>query len=336
MPSLTLLRPTVLNGVIAEIEPPQELVGLSLMETESHPFPTVLYDVTRGSRTVAKPNVPNSEAHIVPKLKTDQLAAGYSYVREKKVFEPTTMYWLRREGTLATKKGEEAVMRELQDLDRRLRFYQEWTIWRGLFTGRLQINEPDVKVNVDYGMADSHRPVLAGNQAWDYTDGDGKYVAPIRQHVNAWKKLVSRDGAATITDAYMNSDTRDIFMRNVLFEGGANSILSDRQKESLYSEGFVDGLLGLKWNVYDLAFDDGTGTHVPYIPDGYVALLAKTNRPWVMLEGPAADFAAPADHTGKFSKTWQEQDPSARQALLECNFFPALYRPDQVVYAKVY
>jgi hypothetical protein len=39
---------------------------------------------------VAKPNVPNSEAHIVPRLGRSQEAASVIYLREKKVFDPTT------------------------------------------------------------------------------------------------------------------------------------------------------------------------------------------------------------------------------------------------------
>ena len=335
MADLSILRPAVLNGIIEEMPAPSELLGLSLMRTEPNPFPTVLYDTVRGSRTIAKPNVPNSEAHIVPQLGSGQVTAGYMYVREKKVFNPTTMYWLRRTGTLAQKRGEEAVQREMEDLDRRVRFFQEYCIWRGMFTGSLVVNEADVKVNVDYQLAGTHKPVLSGTDAWNYVDGSGNYTAPIRRHVQAWKKLVSRDGAATITNAVMNSTTLEIMMRNNLYTT-ASGIMSDRQKDTLYNSGFVDGLLGISWREYDLSYDDGTGNAVPFIPDGYVVLYSGANDPFVMLDGPTADFSAPQDHTGRFAKTWQEQDPSARQALIEHNFFPALFRPDQVVYAKVF
>lgn len=335
MPDLAILRPQVLNGVIEAIPPPGELLGLSLFPSEPNPFPTVKYDTKRGSRSIARPNVPNSEAHIVPQLTIGQIVAGYMYVREKKVFNPTTMYWLRAAGTLAQKRGEAAVQEEIEDLDRRVRFFQEYCIWRGVFTGNLVINEADVHVNVDYKIAGTHKPVLTSTDAWNYVDGNGVYTAPIRQHVNAWKRLVSRDGSATLTDAVMNSTTMEYMMRNKLYNSDAG-LLSDRQRESLYNSNFVDGLLGLRWTTYDLSYDDGNGTAQPYIPDGYVVLYTKANDAFKMMEGPTADFSAPPNHTGRFAKTWQNEDPSARQALIECNFFPALYRPDQVIYAKVY
>lgn len=336
MPEISLLRPTILNGVIETMTAPQELLGLRLMPRVPHPFPTVEYDTIRGSRNLAKPNVPNSEAHIVPKLGIGHLTAGYFYVREKKVFEPTTLYWLRAAGTLATKQAEAAVMRETTDLSARVDRFMEYCIWRGMFTGGLTINEPDVKATVDYQIATTHKPVLATTDKWDYVDaaqGPGdKYTAPIREQVNAWRRMVSRDAQANLTNAYLNAYTADIMMRNRIFHGIE---LSDRQKDAFLLTNMIPGLWGIDWNVYDLGYEAG-GSFVPFIPDGYIVFVAPEGRPFEMLEGPCADFAAGQDATGRFAKTWQEEDPSARQILIEQNFFPALYKPDNVVYAKVF
>lgn len=335
MPEISLLKPTVLNGVIETLQAPQELQGIRLLPRVPHPFPTVEYDTIRGSRLMATPNVPNAEAHVVPKLGVGHVTAGYLYVREKKVFEPTTMYWLRREGTLATKRAEAAVIREVQDLSDRVDRFMEYCVWRGMFTGVLVINEVDVKVNVDFGIAGSHKPVLATTDKWDATsviNGETVYSAPIRDQINAWKRLVSRDGMANLTTAYMNAFTSDIMMRNYVFRG---NLISDRQKDEFLRTNTIPGLWGIDWNIYDLAYD-ASGVITPFIPDGYVALFAPEGRPFEMLEGPSADFGAGPDSTGRFTKTWQEEDPSARQALIEQNFFPCLYKPDQVVYAKVF
>lgn len=338
MPEISLLKPTVLNGVIETLTAPQELRGIRLLPKEPHPFPTVLYDTVRGSRLLATPNVPNAEAHIAPKLGVGQVSAGYLYVREKKVFDPTTMYWLRREGTLATKRAEAAVTREVQDLSDRVDRFMEYCIWRGMFTGRLVINEADVKVDVNFGIAATHKPVLATVDKWDYTQGTDPttgrpyYSAPIREQVNAWKRLVSRDGMANVTEAWMNAYTADIMMRNTVFTG--NNI-SDRQKDAFQNTNTIPGLWGINWNVYDLAYESG-GQVIPFIPDGVIVFVAPEGRPFEMLEGPSADFGAPPESTGRFTKTWQEEDPSARQALIEQNFFPALFKPDQIIYAKVF
>jgi hypothetical protein len=326
----------VLNGVIEELEPPGELLGLSIVPVTDNPFTTVTYDVIRGSRLLAKPNIPNAEAHIVPKQGIGQLKAGYFYCREKKVFEPTTTYWLRREGTLATKRAEEHVTRELQDLVDRVERFKEFCIWRGMFTGSITIDEPDVKANVDYQIDASHRPVLAAGEQWDFTEtiaGLLEYTAPIREQINAWKRLTSRDGQAVISDAYANNLTLDVLMRNMAFKG---DLISDRQKDALQKENRIPGLWGITWHEYDLGYDATIRTFAPFIEDGIVVFVANQGRPFEMLSGPCADFDAGPDRTGRFSKTWIEPDPSARQGLVEENFFPALYRPDNLVIARVF
>lgn len=278
----------------------------------------------------------------MPKLGVGQLTAGYFYCREKKVFEPTTTYWLRREGTLASKRAEEHVTRELQDLVDRVERFKEYCIWRGMFTGFINIDEPDVKAQVDYGIAATHRPVLAAGEKWDYTetiDGILTYTAPVREQINAFKRLTTRDGQAQITDAYANNFTLDVLMRNMAFSG---NLISDRQKDALQKENRIPGLWGITWHEYDLGYeiedsiDPVLNTFAPYIPDGVVVFVAPAGRPFEMLSGPCADFDAGPDRTGRFSKTWIEPDPSARQGLVEENFFPALYRPDNIVVARVF
>jgi hypothetical protein len=101
VPQISLLEPTVLRGVIEKFTAPETLTMLGRVPQTPWPFPSVTWDVIKGSRMVAKPNVPNSEAHIVPRLGRSQAAAAFVYLREKKVFEPTTLHWLRTPGELA-------------------------------------------------------------------------------------------------------------------------------------------------------------------------------------------------------------------------------------------
>lgn len=336
MPEISLLKPTVLNGVIEHLTGPQDLQGIKVLPVQPNPWPTVKYDTIRGSRLMAKPNVPNSEAHIVPKLGVGQMTAGYFYVREKKVFEPTTIYWLRQPGTLAARRAEEAVLRELQDLVDRVERYKEFTIWRGMFTGLIDINEPDVKATVNFQISSSHKIVLAGAEKWNTINGNGGgagvYDAPIKQHVAGWKRLVSRDALARLTDVWLNSQTLEMMMRNRIFE---QEYISDRQKDALQTNHWIPGLWGLNWHEYDLHYDTGSAV-VPFIPDGELIAYASDGRPFEMHSGPTADFGAPVGSTGRFTKTWQEEDPSARQGLLEEQFFPCLYKPDQIIHARVF
>src|SRR6187431_2819576 len=109
---------------------------LSRIPQTPHPFPTVQWEVIRGSRAIARPNVPNSEAHIVPRLGRSQESASFVYLREKKVFQPTTLHWLRQAARnlndLDKTKAEQAVLREINDLNTRFDNFAEYTLWRAL------------------------------------------------------------------------------------------------------------------------------------------------------------------------------------------------------------
>ncbi len=119
MPDISLLQPQVLRGVVEKLTAPESMILLNRVPKQPWPFPAVTWDVVSGSRTIASPNVPNSEAQIVSRLTRSQKSASFVYTREKKVFEPTTLHWLREPGQLAKVNAEAAVLREVQDLDNR-------------------------------------------------------------------------------------------------------------------------------------------------------------------------------------------------------------------------
>jgi len=87
--------------VVEKFTAPESLILLNSVPKSPWPFPSAQWDVITGSRMVAKPNVPNSEAHIVPRLGRSQESAAFVYLREKKVFEPTTLHWLRTPGAVS-------------------------------------------------------------------------------------------------------------------------------------------------------------------------------------------------------------------------------------------
>ncbi len=186
MPDISLLEPMVLRGLVEKFTAPESLIMLGRLPTTPWPFPSVTWDIIQGSRMVSRPNVPNSEAHIGPRLGRSQASAAFVYVREKKVFEPTTLHWLRTPGQIATTNAERAVLREVRDLNQRLDNFQEWCIWQAL-TGTLVLDYPDVQATVDYQLPASHKP--SPGTGWD-TATPQQIVADIR----AWKRLVSRDG----------------------------------------------------------------------------------------------------------------------------------------------
>lgn len=344
MPEISLLQPTVLRGVVERFTADENLYLLSRAPRTSHPFPTAQWDVIRGSRAIARPNVPNSEAHIVPRLGRSQEAAAFVYLREKKVFEPTTLYWLREPGSLAKVNAEKAVARELADLNTRLDNFAEYSLWQAL-QGRLTYDYQDVQADIDYKFLPSHKPT-AGT-AWATAT-----PKQIMGDVRAWKRLVARDGRVAAKEAFTSevtiSSIFDAFANNT---GGSATItpaylLSDRMKDQYYTQGTLPGFMGLNWIPQESVFDAAGASYTdnPTDPGAEQKFLADnkiilgdftTNRPYELIEGPTADFEAPRDFTGKFSKSWIEKDPSARQVLIEWNILPVVTRPEQIVVATV-
>lgn len=357
MPDISLLQPLVLRGILERFTTPETLTMLSTIPQTPNPFPTAQWEVVRGARAVAKPNVPNSEAHIVPRLGRSAESAAFVYLREKKVFEPTTLHWLRQAANsisdLATSNAEAAVLREVGDLNTRFDNFAEWMIWQAL-TGTLVFNFPDVQASVDYKFMSSHKPTTTWTTAADP-------ATQIINDVKAWKRLIARDGRVQAQDAYV-TDTTMSFIFGAFAKtgvavtattgspaspGGAvsgNNLMSDRMKDQYYSTGTLPGFLGLNWSIQENVYDatdaaytanpTDPGAETRFVADNAVYLGNYTdNRPVELMIGPSADDEAPDNFTGKFTKTWKDKDPSARQILLEWNLLPVITRPEQLVFA---
>ncbi len=329
MPDISLLNPVVLRGVVEKFTAPESLILLNSVPKTPWPYPTATWDVIRGSRMVAKPNVPNSEAHIVPRLGRSQESAAFVYLREKKVFEPTTLHWLRQPGELAKSNAEAAVMREVGDLNQRFDNFAEYCLWQAL-TGTLTLDYPDVQASVDYKFAASHKPTASTGWA---TATPSQIIGNIR----SWKRLIARDGRVPAKQAYATELTiSKIFDAYSVTTGNAPFLLSDRMKDQYYTTGTLPGFMGLDWTVCESIYETDGGTETLFLEDNKVVIANLTdNRPLELMEGPTADDEAPEAYTGKFAKTWKEKDPSARQYLLEWNLLPVVTRPEQICIATV-
>lgn len=339
MPEIPLLNPVVLRGVVEKFTAPESLPMLSRIPTVPWPYPTATWDVIRGSRTVAKPNVPNSEAHIVPRLGRSQESASFIYLREKKVFEPTTIHWIRTPGQLAARNAEQAVMREVTDLNQRFDNFAEYCVWAAL-SGNLVLDYPDVQADIDYKFLPTHK--AAPTASWA-TATPKQLVGDIRR----WKRLVNRDGQVAAREAWTTEKTISFIFDSFATTGATNfsggTLLSDRMKDQYYTSGILPGFMGLNWQINESVYDASgaaytanptdPGDETLFLPDNAIVLGNLTdNRPMELMIGPTADDDAPEGFTGKFSKTWKEKDPSARQYLLEWIFLPVITRPEQIVH----
>jgi hypothetical protein len=330
VPNIPLLEPLVIREVVQLLPVPETLALSSALPRSANPFPTVTWDIIRGSRTVGKPNVPNAEAHIVPRLGRSQKSASFIYFREKKVFSPTTLHWIRALGqTGSLQNAEDAIMREVTELNTRCDNLVEWACWQAM-SGTLAFTYPDVAGSIDYDFRSTHKPTAG--VAWSSAT-----AMNIVNDIIAWKRLIQRDARVPAKEAW----STEVTMQRIFnaFATGATSsaagLLSDNMKDQFYKTGILPGFMGLDWRTVEGQYDTDTGSTALFLPDGALALTNLTDgRPMELLNGPTADDQAPNGFTGKFTKTWQEEDPSARQILLELNFLPIITKPDQIVYVS--
>lgn len=354
MPDISLLEPMVLRGVVEKFVTPETLTMLSRLDQTPWPYPSATWDVIKGSRMIATPNVPNSEAHVVSRLGRQQEAAAFIYLREKKVFQPTTLRWLREPGQIAALNAEKAVLREINDLNIRFDNFAEWSIWQAL-TGTLSYSYPDVQGTVNYGFPASHlitpttpwAAVTGNNQTLNTVgsaiQGTVTYKSPVQivEDVRSWKRIIQIHGRVPARECFATSTTMAGLMEAwaSAVTGSTVSLpatmLSDRMKDQYYSSGMIDGFMGLTWTQIDQVYENTSGNLTFYVNDGVLYMGNYTDqRPMELLVGPTADDEAPNGFTGKYAKTWKEKDPSARQYLLEWNLLPIITRPEQMLYVS--
>lgn len=336
-PEISLLEPQVLQGVISKMEVKDDLVLLKSAPRESVPFPFVQWEITRGQRRMAAPNVPNAEAYIIPRYASGQQSASLVYLRDKKTFQPTTLHWLKTVGQGQSNRAnaEAAVMRELEDLNNRFDVFWEYSLWQAVqgsltYAAGPGVNGPSagaVTTTVDYGMASSHQVT----PTW----GTGTTIQTIANNFSAWRRLIQVDGQVNARTVYGNSDTLTKIME-LLATSTNEGMLSDRMKDQYFSSGQIDGFLSLDWRPVDAEYTDASGNVVKFIEDDKLIIGNFTDgRPYSLVQGPSADHEAPSGFVGRFTKTFIQPDPSDRTILLEEHALPVVKKPDQFVVADI-
>lgn len=329
MVELPLLRPVEWLAAVEKINPPGDLVLLNRFPKGRSKYPMIAWDVTRATRMVAKPNVPNAEAHVVPRQGRTAEARSWINTREKMTFEPTTSMLLKEIGSDPTllQDAERAILEDIAVLSDRVDNFQEVLLWSAL-SGRIKTSFKDVVVDVDFYFPASHVPTLS--VGWDVATPQ-QIIADIK----AWKKLILRDGKVNANEAYATENTIDYIFNAFarVSDGTAQGLLSDRMRDEYLSTGTFNGFMGLQVNLVKSTYQEDTGRFTDFVPDNafYMGDYV-TGNPVQMMEGPCYDHDAPQGWIGKFSKTWKDPDPSSRQALLDTNFFPVVRRVESLLY----
>lgn len=354
MTELSILNPVVLRSLVQEFTAPESLTWLNRVRKTPVNGTIAEWEILRGARNIAEPNIPNSEANIVDRLGRAIGQASFAYLREKKQFSETTLRWVRdfasNPNDFNKTNAEKQIRREAEDLNTRFDNYAELLLWQAL-KGELTVESTrnGVTAKVDYLMQPSHKPKVSA----DWSNAVPKTIV---SDIRALIDLVETDGSVPAKEAYTSGSVLDMIVDSFAHAGtapsgstqpvnfGGAALMSDRMKDQYYSTGAIDGFMGLNWRRAPARYD-ATGssyTENPTRPQQETKFLADNslvignfdNDTLELQEGWSADSEAPQGHIGKFTKSWVQADPAGRTLLLEWNMLPVLNRPDNVVFVN--
>lgn len=315
-----VLHHKVLTGLVQAFKPPT-LKGKAFFPTNAILSNQAEWDVERSARTLAEFSVVGTSAKTVALTSVEKKTSTLAHIFQKKIIPGAVMAFLREPGTEHQQMGEKKVSKELEQLDIVIENLKEWARWQVLTTGALVINQPDLKVSVDFQMASTHKPT-AGT-AWSNPAAD------ILSNLRAWKKVVSEDCGEVVTKMIVSEDVMGYMLANT----GIKAFMGEQLKTQLLESGYITRLLGMDIEVYDATYKDASGTIQRYLPSNKILMIAGSDFAEEQ-SGPSTDPKS-GFRPGKFSKSWEQEDPPQVMVSVEENVLPVLKKPDNILCASV-
>jgi hypothetical protein len=300
--------------------PTPQFIGAQLFPEKSIISNTAEWDEIHQNRDIASYTNPDAEANIVDRRGVLHKTATVATIREKKNLSGSTMAWLRRPGTENTQYGEEAVRDELAELNNRIERRRELSRWQAL-TGTLTVDEAGTKFTVDYGIAVAHKPTVG--TTWSDVSAD------IITDLNDWKKLIREDSGEEPTTVYLHETVMGHMIRNT----GIQALMGEQLKTQILQNGYITKVLNLTFVVYSAGYVPSGGSFTPFIDEAYI-IMTTGSKFGMELVAPSIDPKS-GFRPGKFSKSYQQEDPAGVTVLVEVNSLPVITKVENIVYAKV-
>jgi hypothetical protein len=348
MSTITELTWSSLTGTVNEIKSPNSFV-LRLLYGNKEPKATESIELSTltGGRVMAPFVKKNGEAVMVGGIGETFATVEPPNIRIKRPMTPSEVMFKRRPGTVIFPQVGEQVSAIQQHIARDAQYmadlitnaeeYLACMTLRGVIT--YTVNDQD-NFTITFPKPSANNVTLS--VFWD--DADPTLPSPELNFLTA-KRLVSDAHGLGVTDAIMGSEASVAFLTLAKKQGGLlenpNTLIgSVTFMEQFRDDGviFLGVYSGIRCWEYARTVDiDGTATAL--IRPKYVEFVAAT---------AAAEtveyFAALADwkalqgrlfQAQRFSKSWEEEDPSVRQLLIASRPLPTPRRPGFVVSMKV-
>src|SRR5882672_2748115 len=212
---IPLLDAVTLTGLVQLIPNGPTLVLTNRVPKRAQPTSVAEWDIRRGLHNAALFNRPGAEANVVDQMGRSHKSVALAYLREKKLFDPVTLRWVREAGSYAVQNAQQEVAREVAQLNERIDNRVELTLWSAL-TGTASLPNVDgVTDTVDYGFLTSHkvthgdsRVASVGSTYSDWSAGATTIVDMVND-IRSARRVIEFDGRVPATEAFTTESTMD-------------------------------------------------------------------------------------------------------------------------------
>lgn len=340
---------TWLTPLVNEIKPPQSFIH-NLLFSNHEVLPTDLVEIgtITGDRSMAPFVTKDSEAIMIEGLSQDAIALRPPNIRIKKPFTPSPLFFDRDYGEVIHLQGgdnqtsmiQQHIARDSQRMVDLVDNSQEYLASQALTGVIAYTNEQDgTAFQITFAKSAENTVTLSGADRWDQSTGSPKI------DVLAAKRRQADAVNLQPTDVLMGQEAAEAFITNdeiaVDLDTRELRIGGIDMTQQFSSQGvvFLGTYSGLRWWEYSRQINvPGTGL-VSLIRSKFCEFVtADPSAEMVEYFGAIRDMRALQGRSiasERFSKSWDEEDPSVMVQLIESHPLPAMRRPDAVYSLQV-
>ncbi len=315
---------------------PKLLQDLVFKKRNTNPSENIDVDIMLGGRKIL-PFVQNTAAGtIIDKLSGEMRSVKTPRIRPKKRFSahelllqrgPGQIFYANGSGNVSAERNRK-IAAELSDMKNRVNTTIEFMCAQAL-KGSYSVENDGINFSIDFLMPDTHKPVLSSGSGWNESTGN------IMDDIDVWSQLIKDATGEPPTMALCGSNVVRALRNNEKLM----KLLDNRREVAgnftwKASNDYIGNLDGIDLYRYGMGYQGLDGTDNNFLnPNSFVLLT--TNTRFSIEFGAIIDLKANTVQAEIFSKSWEEEDPSAYWMLAESRPLPVLWQPESVVYATV-
>lgn len=350
MVTITELTWSALTKTVNEIKSPNQFLKKLLFGThQSLSTETIEISVLKKGREIAPFVLKNGAALMVGGHTATFQTVEAPNIRIKRPFTPSELLYTRRPGTVIFPTTEEQaaairehVSRDMIVMADLITNAEEWLVAmavRGVVSYAVADQE---NFTITFPKPAGNTVTLTGSDLWD--DADPNEPNP-EEDFHTAKKLISDEVGLGLTHAVMGEEAALYFRRLIKAQPTLDKLYVDAGRVTLNEQFTMDGAIFLGmfcgvacWEYSRSASLNGVDT--PMIRSKYVEFVcANPAAENTLYYGSIPDMAAMANGRPfvgeRFSKSWEEDDPSGLMALVHSRPLAVPRRPGSMVSMKV-